>query len=153
VANVFLGERLREQQDDTYAALGVAVTREFRPTKEYPKGQEVYALTFGDEGDASPEDAPGSVAEEPSGHPRALGRHGRPSLRPRPVQESRNGRDREVRRPDAPELLAGDRERDGRLRSGARRVGRNDRCSGPVPGWIEHHASLATRFPERVRDG
>lgn len=67
VANVFLGERLREQQDDTYAALGVAVTREFRPTKEYPKGQEVYALTFGDEGDASPEDAPGSVAEEPSG--------------------------------------------------------------------------------------
>jgi class 3 adenylate cyclase len=46
VANVFLGERLRDGQDGAYEALGVTVTREFRPTKEYPKGQEVYALTF-----------------------------------------------------------------------------------------------------------
>jgi class 3 adenylate cyclase len=46
VANVFLGERLRDGQDGVYEALGVTVTREFRPSKEYPKGQEVYALTF-----------------------------------------------------------------------------------------------------------
>jgi class 3 adenylate cyclase len=46
VANVYLGERLRDGQDGVYEALGVTVTREFRPTKEYPKGQEVYALTF-----------------------------------------------------------------------------------------------------------
>jgi class 3 adenylate cyclase len=50
VANVFLGERLRDEQDGAYEALGVTVTREFRPTKEYPKGQEVYALTFDDDG-------------------------------------------------------------------------------------------------------
>jgi hypothetical protein len=29
-----------------YEALGVTVAREFRPTKEYPRGQEVYALSF-----------------------------------------------------------------------------------------------------------
>ncbi len=46
IANVFLGERLREEQDGVYEGLGVTVTREYRPTKEYPKGQEVYALTF-----------------------------------------------------------------------------------------------------------
>ncbi len=46
IANVFLGERLREEQDGVYGELGVTVTRESRPTKEYPKGQEVYALTF-----------------------------------------------------------------------------------------------------------
>ena len=46
VANVFLGERLRAEQDGVYAQLGVEVTREFRPTKEYPGGQEVFALTF-----------------------------------------------------------------------------------------------------------
>ena len=46
VANVFLGERLRDGQDAAYVALGMTVTREFRPTKEYPKGQEVYALAF-----------------------------------------------------------------------------------------------------------
>jgi class 3 adenylate cyclase len=50
VANVFLGERLRDEQDGAYGALGVTVTRQFRPTKEYPKGQEVYALTFGGDG-------------------------------------------------------------------------------------------------------
>jgi class 3 adenylate cyclase len=50
VANVFLGERLRDEQDGVYEALGVTVTREFRPTKEYPKGQEVYALTFDRDG-------------------------------------------------------------------------------------------------------
>ena len=46
VANVFLGDRLREQQEGVYAELGVTVTRERRPTKEYPNGQEVYALSF-----------------------------------------------------------------------------------------------------------
>ncbi len=46
VANLFLGRRLQEQQDGAFEALGVTVTREFRPTKEYPRGQEVYALTF-----------------------------------------------------------------------------------------------------------
>jgi class 3 adenylate cyclase len=55
VANVFLGERLRDQQDGAFAALGVTVTREFRPTKEYPKGQEVYALTFASDGSAAEE--------------------------------------------------------------------------------------------------
>jgi class 3 adenylate cyclase len=48
VANVFLGERLRDQQVGAYEALGVRVAREFRPTKEYPRGQEVYTLTFDD---------------------------------------------------------------------------------------------------------
>ena len=28
------------------SVLGVTVAREFRPTKEYPRGQEVYALSF-----------------------------------------------------------------------------------------------------------
>jgi class 3 adenylate cyclase len=56
VANVYLGERLRDGQDGVYEALGVMVTREFRPTKEYPKGQEVYALTFGDGSDPEPPD-------------------------------------------------------------------------------------------------
>jgi hypothetical protein len=46
VANVFLGDRLREQQEGVYSELGVSVTRERRPTKEYPNGQEVYALSF-----------------------------------------------------------------------------------------------------------
>jgi class 3 adenylate cyclase len=46
IANVYLGEHLHEEQDGVYQALGVAATREYRPTKEYPKGQEVYALTF-----------------------------------------------------------------------------------------------------------
>lgn len=49
IANVFLGERLREEQAGVYEALGVSITREFRPTKEYPKGQEVYALTFAEQ--------------------------------------------------------------------------------------------------------
>jgi class 3 adenylate cyclase len=46
VANVYLGEHLHDEQEGIYAALGMASTRESRPTKEYPKGQEVYALTF-----------------------------------------------------------------------------------------------------------
>jgi class 3 adenylate cyclase len=46
IANVFLGERLREEQGGVYEELGVTVTREYRPTKEYPRGQEVYSLTF-----------------------------------------------------------------------------------------------------------
>lgn len=49
VANVYLGEHLHDEQDGIYEALGMNATRESRPTKEYPKGQEVYALTF-DEG-------------------------------------------------------------------------------------------------------
>jgi class 3 adenylate cyclase len=51
IANVFLGERLRDEQEGVYEGLGVTVTRESRPTKEYPKGQEVYALTFADRGE------------------------------------------------------------------------------------------------------
>lgn len=46
VANVFLGEHLHDEQDRIYEALGMHATRESRPTKEYPKGQEVYALAF-----------------------------------------------------------------------------------------------------------
>jgi class 3 adenylate cyclase len=46
VANVYLGERLREGQDGVYEELGVSVNREYRATKEYPNGQEVYSLTF-----------------------------------------------------------------------------------------------------------
>jgi class 3 adenylate cyclase len=46
VANVYLGEHLHGEQDGIYEALGMAATRQSRPTKEYPKGQEVYALTF-----------------------------------------------------------------------------------------------------------
>jgi class 3 adenylate cyclase len=46
VANVYLGERLRDEQDDAYAALGMTVAREFRPTKEYPRGQEMYVLSL-----------------------------------------------------------------------------------------------------------
>jgi class 3 adenylate cyclase len=47
VANVFLGQRLSDGQDNVYAALGVTVSPELRPTKEYPRGQEVYSLVFG----------------------------------------------------------------------------------------------------------
>jgi class 3 adenylate cyclase len=61
VANVYLGERLREGQDGVYEALGVRVSREFRPTKEYPRGQEVYALTF--EQDGSELETPDEDAE------------------------------------------------------------------------------------------
>jgi class 3 adenylate cyclase len=65
VANVYLGERLRDGQDGVYEALGVTVTREFRPTKEYPKGQEVYALTF--DGNGSDLDAPDETpSDDPS---------------------------------------------------------------------------------------
>jgi class 3 adenylate cyclase len=46
LANVFLGRSLRDEQDGVYAALQVSIEREFRPTKEYPKGQEVYAVRF-----------------------------------------------------------------------------------------------------------
>ena len=61
VANVFLGERLRDEQDGTYSELGVTATREHRPTKEYPKGQEVYSLTF--------DQAEGSGFERSDGSP------------------------------------------------------------------------------------
>src|SRR5437763_10465301 len=46
IANVYLGEHLHQEQVGVYEALGVTATREYRPTKEYPNGQEVYALTF-----------------------------------------------------------------------------------------------------------
>lgn len=46
IANVYLGEHLHDEQEGVYEALGVTATREYRPTKEYPKGQEVYSLTF-----------------------------------------------------------------------------------------------------------
>lgn len=62
-ANVYLGEHLHDEQDGIYEALQMTATRESRPTKEYPKGQEVYALTFED---PSRSDAGGSAesAEE-----------------------------------------------------------------------------------------
>ena len=62
IANVFLGERLRDEQDGVYEELGVTATREYRPTKEYPKGQEVYALTFASQEDSSE----GHASSEPS---------------------------------------------------------------------------------------
>ena len=52
-ANVYLGEHLHHEQDGVYLALGMTATRESRPTKEYPKGQEVYALTFAPGADVS----------------------------------------------------------------------------------------------------
>jgi class 3 adenylate cyclase len=66
LANVYLGEHLHEQQDGIYEALGMASTREYRPTKEYPKGQEVYSLTF------APPDGPGTGSQAADG-PRATG--------------------------------------------------------------------------------
>ena len=53
VANVHLGEHLHGEQSGIYEALGMTATRESRPTKEYPKGQEVYALTFAPDADAA----------------------------------------------------------------------------------------------------
>ncbi len=53
LANVYLGEHLHEHQDGIYEALAMASMREYRPTKEYPKGQEVYSLTFADPGEPS----------------------------------------------------------------------------------------------------
>jgi class 3 adenylate cyclase len=72
VANVYLGERLHHEQDGVYQALGVDVTRAFRPTKEYPKGQEVYVLRFGDSdaGGGQTDGEPESTsAPEPRGEP------------------------------------------------------------------------------------
>jgi hypothetical protein len=55
-----------------YEALGVRVNREFRPTKEYPRGQEVYALTFEQDGSEletpnrhAGEEAPDDVVDVP----------------------------------------------------------------------------------------
>jgi class 3 adenylate cyclase len=65
-ANVYLGEHLHEHQDGVYEALGMRATREYRPTKEYPNGQEVYSLTFdtkepaGSDGSGDPENGDGS---------------------------------------------------------------------------------------------
>jgi len=60
LANVNLGRRLRDEQDGVYQALGVSVSQEFRPTKEYPKGQEVYVIGFSSGPDevVAPDDAP-----------------------------------------------------------------------------------------------
>ena len=46
VSNVYLGEHLHDEQEGIYGALGMRVARESRPTKEYPRGQEVYVLRF-----------------------------------------------------------------------------------------------------------
>jgi class 3 adenylate cyclase len=65
VANVFLGRRLEEEQEGVYRELGLTVISEHRPTKEYPQGQEVYALTFDrapPADDASATDPPGPRA-------------------------------------------------------------------------------------------
>lgn len=70
VANVFLGERLREEQEGIYEELGVTVTREYRPTKEYPMGQEVYSLTFDARGEPEGTTADDEGEEdEPPGEP------------------------------------------------------------------------------------
>jgi class 3 adenylate cyclase len=66
VANVYLGRRLREEQEGAYEELAMTVAREVRPTKEYPRGQEVYAVTFG-RADTDATDGPegASTASEP----------------------------------------------------------------------------------------
>jgi hypothetical protein len=80
VANVYLGERLRDGQDGVYEALGVTVTRELRPTKEYPKGQEVYALTFTQDEGSDPERPDEVTPGRPPGIPdRSDGRPARGS--------------------------------------------------------------------------
>ena len=56
IANVYLGEHLQAEQSGVYEALGVTVSRDFRPTKEYPKGQEVYVLAFETAEPADPTD-------------------------------------------------------------------------------------------------
>jgi hypothetical protein len=58
LANVFLGERVLEEQEGVYKGLGVRVEREHRPTKEYPQGQEVYALSFVDPTEDDAEERP-----------------------------------------------------------------------------------------------
>jgi class 3 adenylate cyclase len=65
IANVHLGRRLRDDQGGAYEALRVTVTREFRPTKEYPKGQEVYLLTFASDGPDREHLGEGSSQEVP----------------------------------------------------------------------------------------
>jgi class 3 adenylate cyclase len=62
VGNVYLGERLHDEQEGAFASLGMTVTREFRPTKEYPRGQEVYALAFDDRPQSG---EPDGTADEP----------------------------------------------------------------------------------------
>ena len=57
VANVYLGERLHDEQAGAYEELAMTVSREFRTTKEYPRGQEVYALRFEDAEAVSDADA------------------------------------------------------------------------------------------------
>lgn len=49
-----------------YGALGVSVSRESRSTKEYPRGQEVYALTF--ERDGPELETPNEHADEEAPH-------------------------------------------------------------------------------------
>lgn len=65
VANVYLGERLHDEQDGAYEALGMTVTRQFRPTKEYPRGQEVYGLDFAERDDEAQHDGGGEAVADP----------------------------------------------------------------------------------------
>lgn len=66
VANVYLGRRLHDEQDGAFEELAMKATREARPTKEYPKGQEVYALTFEATDDTDPDGESGATrAPEP----------------------------------------------------------------------------------------
>jgi class 3 adenylate cyclase len=58
IANVYLGEHLHQEAEGVYEALGVTAAREYRPTKEYPKGQEVYALIFRPSAEAAPKPQP-----------------------------------------------------------------------------------------------
>jgi class 3 adenylate cyclase len=62
VTNVYLGRRLFEEQDGAYEELGMRVTRETRATKEYPRGQEVYLLTF--DAEASGGDSEAEATEQ-----------------------------------------------------------------------------------------
>jgi class 3 adenylate cyclase len=69
VANVYLGRRLHDEQDEAFEALGMSVTRDFRPTKEYPRGQEVYVLTFDETGERA--GAAGGSSGDPEDEERA----------------------------------------------------------------------------------
>jgi class 3 adenylate cyclase len=64
LANVYLGRRLREEQDGVYSALRVSVSQEFRATKEYPKGQEVYVIRSRSEPSSSSEPDDGGTPDD-----------------------------------------------------------------------------------------
>ncbi len=84
MANVFLGRRLHDGSRGAYAALGVTSTRTIRPSKEYPRGQEVYALTF-----ASDDEGPdGPLISRPPAGP------SRPATAASPTRPTPSGPDR-----------------------------------------------------------